>query len=643
MQTHCPNCGAELFPGARFCRRCGAPVREPGVEDASGVSPMAATVPLREEGKGRETDGLAPGEERTSASTSRVSREDLERLLRAQKEADQSQKRLDPEATAAQFGRDTLADARARGDGETRDDRMRGDGAARDDSTAQDPAATLVASSAVTRPEVPVAFGPGEDLTIPVPRPAPPTESFKTPADSAPLQHTPSSPLQHMTRDAPAYVTGDVAAGESTLPSSPSPTSPDGYAPAPTQDAQTSAAAQGVQASQGAQASTETQGGQVSTATQDVQTSVATQGVAASVAARRRRWPLVVAACAALLIFTAAAALLAYRLLRRPQVAQLPTQGPAATPLAPDAQQQFDEKLAQAEALLAQGNMDEAVARLREANELDPANVRAHRRLGELLLASGARREAVEEFRAVTRNAPEDFAAWRQLATAQFAEGLYRDAAESYRRLVALVGDAADPADLLSYADALRLSGRAEEARTIYQRLAAAQPTEVADAARQRLAELAREQPTPGQRTGEPQSQPAREGEAASSATPAEQTTPTPQPTSTPPPTPTPQPARPSASTPAEHYRRGVELWSSNRGAALAEFQAAASAGNADAHYYLGLGYVEGKNLHTLKRAEVVAALQHFQAAQHGGEHAGDARRYAQELEKEFDRLRNQR
>ena len=97
------------------------------------------------------------------------------------------------------------------------------------------------------------------------------------------------------------------------------------------------------------------------------------------------------------------------------------------------------------------------------------------------------------------------------------------------------------------------------------------------------------------------------------------------------------------ASTPAEHYRRGVELWSSNRGAALEEFRAAASGGSLEAHYYLGLGYVEGKNLHALKRAEVVAALQHFQAAQRGGEHAGEARRYAQELEREFDRLRNQR
>src|SRR5205823_4244915 len=61
----------------------------------------------------------------------------------------------------------------------------------------------------------------------------------------------------------------------------------------------------------------------------------------------RRRWPLVVAVCAAVLLFMVASAWLAFRFLRRPSVAELPTQ---ATP-APDVKQQFDEKLAQAEAM----------------------------------------------------------------------------------------------------------------------------------------------------------------------------------------------------------------------------------------------------------------------------------------------------
>ena len=545
MQTHCHSCGAETFPGTRFCRRCGAPVGAAGGEDTGGVSQMPGTVPLREEeGHGRTTDGLAPGEEqRPAAQTTRVSRADLENLLRSQPEAG-GRTRPEHDPNAARLGRDQTAGER--------------------DDTARDPEATPPAPRAVTRPEAPAAFGHDEDLTVTVPRPVVPTPA----AESAPL------------------------------------------APPP-RDGRASAPPPGARAAGGARA--------------------------------RRRWPLVVAACVALLLFTVAAAWLAYRLLHRPTVTGLPSEGPAAAEAGSDARRQFDEKLAQAEALLAQGNMDEAVARLREANALDPSNVRAHRRLGELLLASGARREAVEEFRAVTRNAPEDAAAWRQLATAQFAEGLYRDAAESYRRLVALVGDSADPSDLLSYADALRLSGRTDEARSLYQRVASAASADAAEAARQRLAELAREQPTPGPRPGEQAGAPApREEEMASNAPPAGQPTPA-QPAPTPQPTPTPQPARAAAATPAEHYRRGVELWSSNRGAALVEFRAAAAGGSADAPYYLGLSYVEGKNLRALKRAELVAALQYFQqAAQRGGEHAGDARRYAQELEREFDRLRNQ-
>ena len=80
-------------------------------------------------------------------------------------------------------------------------------------------------------------------------------------------------------------------------------------------------------------------------------------------------------------------------------------------------------------------------------------------------------------------------------ATAQFAEGLYRDAADSYRRLVALVGEqSAEADDLLGYADALRLSGRADDARAIYQRLSASTSEDVAATARGRLAELAQTQ-----------------------------------------------------------------------------------------------------------------------------------------------------
>jgi tetratricopeptide (TPR) repeat protein len=359
----------------------------------------------------------------------------------------------------------------------------------------------------------------------------------------------------------------------------------------------------------------------------------------ASPAPARRAWPLVVAVCVAFTVLASGGAWLVYRLLHRPALTDVATQGATAPPVS-DANAQFEQKLAEAESLLAAGDMQGALARLREANGLDPANTRAHRRLGELLLSNGARREAIEEFRALTSNAPDDFNAWRQLALAQLDEGLDRDAVESFRHFVALMGgeSSVDPHDLLVYAGALLSSGRADEARALFQRLASSPDATVSSLAQSRLDALARAQPTPtpAPRTGEPTPAPHGEEIVSVSATPAPQPAPV-EPT----PQPTPTPAPPAPTSPADRYGRGVQLWSTNRGAALEEFRAAAAGGNIDAHYYLGLAYVEGRKPSSLQRAEVVAALQHFQLAQRG-EHAAQARGYAQQLEKEFDRLRRQ-
>ena len=71
MQKTCPSCGADIFPGARFCRRCGAPLRE---DTGTGeVSPRAETVPLQKEEVTRVTEALAPEDGRPSADTTRVS------------------------------------------------------------------------------------------------------------------------------------------------------------------------------------------------------------------------------------------------------------------------------------------------------------------------------------------------------------------------------------------------------------------------------------------------------------------------------------------------------------------------------------------------------------------------------------------
>src|SRR5947209_17882739 len=138
MQKTCPSCGAETFPGARFCRRCGGPLRDAVAEGTGDVSPQAATVPLGRE-QARTTDGLAPGDESASAETSRVSRAEMERLLRAEQDAEARGSGSDPAAAFAQFERDVASGA---GDAS----RVERDNACGE----HDEEATLVASSAAT-------------------------------------------------------------------------------------------------------------------------------------------------------------------------------------------------------------------------------------------------------------------------------------------------------------------------------------------------------------------------------------------------------------------------------------------------------------------------------------------------------------
>jgi tetratricopeptide (TPR) repeat protein len=290
-------------------------------------------------------------------------------------------------------------------------------------------------------------------------------------------------------------------------------------------------------------------------------------------------------------------------------------------------------KLAEADTLLASGDTQNAIARLREALGLDATNAEIHRRLGDALLKSGARRDAIESYRNAIANNPNDAAAWRALAAAQFDEGLYNDAAESYRQLVTANEAAADDNLRLSYAEALRLAGRAEEARAVYQRLISSASAEIAQSAREQLAKLPPAHTTPTPEPGRSPRPTPTQMNATPTVTPAMST-----PTPTPVPTPTPEP-RPVAMTPAEHYARGVELWSSNRAAAVAEFRAAQSI--PDAHYYLGLSIAEGRDPASLNRADLVSALFHFQTAQ-SGPHGAQARRYADQLGRELDRRRAQ-
>ncbi|MET0623494.1 MAG: tetratricopeptide repeat protein [Pyrinomonadaceae bacterium] len=590
MQNTCPSCDAEIFPGARFCRRCGAPVGGGPGGETGNVSPNAATVPLAAE-QARMTDGLAPDEEHAAPQTSRVSLAEMERLLRAQDEAlaAPTPHGVDPEATLA----------------------------------ARNPAAT--------RPD----FNPAdydEELTITVPRSAEPraTGDFETTAD---FEATLLSDLE-ATRPASSM---SAASGRATSTAD----ELESVAPAHVGSWPYGEAADGNREASDGSGVAPAGGPLINSARVNGSSAVVAPGKAAHAARPKRAWPAVVAVVAIVALVAGGGAWLAFRLFYRPAVIDVPTQ-PAAPPPANDAaRQQFDQKLAEAEALLAAGDIQGAMARLREANELDPANWRARRRLGDLLFESGARRAAIDEYRAATRNAPDDVDAWRRLALMQQEEGLDRDAVESFRRFIALTGGeaAADPNDLLAYAGVLRRSGLTDEARALFQRLASSSDARVAGSARAALDELARAQPTPA---------PTQVPGAHPSPTPGVETAAVTQPTAQPtpaqptPPPPTPTPAPPAPASPAERYGRGVQLWGANRGAALEEFRAAAAGGNLDAHYYLGLAYVEGRNTGSLKRAEVVAALQHFQLAQRGGQHASQARGYAQQLEKEFDRLRRQ-
>jgi tetratricopeptide (TPR) repeat protein len=579
MQNTCPSCGADIFPGARFCRRCGAPLSLTGGETGD-VSPNAATVPLVPD-ETRPTGGLAPGDEQLAhKQTSRVSLAEMERLLRAQDDG------------GPQHSQPTASEA--------------------------------AHAPAVTRPDLPGYED--EELTIHVPRPA----ETRGPVDfEATVDFDATRPVDPEATIPAGVGSRPYARANGAETHEPAPAgdnhsdekhSDDGHA-----DGTTPPSAAGTNS------------------TADV---VAANGSlpprpGPGRAPARRTWPLVVAACVAVAALASGGAWLAYRLLHRPALTDLPTQGATAPPVA-EANAQFEQKLAEAESLLASGDMQGALSRLREANELDPANTRAHRRLGELLLSAGARREAVEEFRALTRNAPDDSGAWRQLALAQVDEGLDRDAVESFRRYVALVGgeSSVDPHDLLVYAGALRNAGRADEARSLFQRLASSPDASVSGPAQSQWDAQARAQatptPQPTPRVGEPTPEPRGEETASVGAPPAPQPAPA-EPT----PQPSPTPAPPAPASPAERYGRGVQLWSTNRGAALEEFRAAAAGGNLDAHYYLGLAYVEGRKANSLQRAEVVAALQHFQLAQRG-QHAAQARGYTQQLEKEFDRLRRQ-
>lgn len=283
----------------------------------------------------------------------------------------------------------------------------------------------------------------------------------------------------------------------------------------------------------------------------------------------------------------------------------------------------FETQLAEAESLLAAGDVGGATSRLRELVQREPTNAKAHRLLGEAFLRSGVRLEAIKEYRLATQHDPQDTASWRALASAQVAEGLYTDAVESYRRLIALTGEAGlDDNGWLEYADALRQAGYGEEARAAYNRVAANAPEDLARAARRHLSELPQPRPSPNA-SPSPSNAPEAEraGLSGNGANAQLNTQPVAQNTAQPVVSPTPSP-KPSP-TPA-----------ASQSAAQAE---------PDADYAQAQSILGGRDPKSLSRPELLRALELFQKASRSGTHRGEAQRNAERLGREFDRRRKQK
>jgi tetratricopeptide (TPR) repeat protein len=301
----------------------------------------------------------------------------------------------------------------------------------------------------------------------------------------------------------------------------------------------------------------------------------------------------------ALLCVALVAGVLAFILSRRASS----TDNDGASPISiSDQKQLVNEKLAEAEVLLAGGEFNRAITALRAAVKLDPSSVEAHMRLGDALEKTGARTDAITEYRAATQSNPNDTAAWRALASAQFAEKLYNESAESYRRLIEAAGETnVEEETRLAYADALRLAGRTDEARAVYQKIPANAPEAVAQSARQHLAEL-------GPVVSNSNTERMRGEEHASQQTGASEAT-APQATPTPLARATPSPISAAAQT------------------------------DPDAYYFKALNLVNGREPKKLSDGELAAALNYFLRAQ-GGTHGAEASRYAERLGREYDRRR---
>jgi tetratricopeptide (TPR) repeat protein len=317
----------------------------------------------------------------------------------------------------------------------------------------------------------------------------------------------------------------------------------------------------------------------------------------------RRMWQVlaIVLLCVALV-----AGVLAFILSRRASS----TDADGSSPISiSDQKQLVSEKLSEADVFLAAGEFNRAIPILRAAVKLDPSSTEAHMRLGAALEKTGARGEAIEAYSAAAESNPKDVSARRALASAQFEEKLYNDAAESYRLLIETTGEGGvDDETRLAYADALRLAGQTDDARTAYQKISASAPDAILQAARQRLAELG--PPTAvANNTERPRDvdNNNRAGQQASTTTEIATTTASPTP--------------PTSVTPTA---------TSGRTQKEAE---------SDAFYFKAVSLVNGRDPKKLADGELSAAYNFFSRVE-VGTHLAEARKNAERLGREYDRRR---
>jgi tetratricopeptide (TPR) repeat protein len=149
----------------------------------------------------------------------------------------------------------------------------------------------------------------------------------------------------------------------------------------------------------------------------------------------------------------------------KPPANKTPPAGPVAAkpPGAPAASSAYVE----AQALRDRGQIDDALAKFRQAIAADPKNMLPRAALGELLLKIRRDDEAIEVFRAALDQNPAYPLAWYELAFVLRAKGRAAEAVEAYQRYIKL--KPTDPDPYYGLGRALENLGRHAEAKRAYQ------------------------------------------------------------------------------------------------------------------------------------------------------------------------------